>query len=362
MTDQSSVASESELAALLNDYHQRYPKAESPASYMMGFGPEQLCAILRNADGREIVFSHPGLDQGVLNGCAYRYNDTLQAGTSGNPITLQELLYARGLPRQDKMVKLVRHRDASGGLDLHDLYRNHRPAFLDYQRQQGNPVFDKCEFVVACLGESGRRSRFVGVFQVLGIERRTEEHLYYNLVEVPGFDDLKERVIFDWGRAALSWHQWLRPETGRTVLEIQAKPFSQPFTDYLDFTLSFAELAQLVSSQSPRDEWCRMLSATAGVYLILDQSSGKQYIGSASGTEGIWGRWKDYVATRGHGGNAELIKLLAVDAQHGRHFQFTVLMTLPKTMTRPEVIKREYLFMKKLGSRAHGLNQKPINE
>ncbi|RAK62422.1 GIY-YIG nuclease family protein [Hymenobacter edaphi] len=268
---------------------------------------------------------------------------------------MQELLYARGLPRTAP-TKLVRHRDTSGTMDIHDLYRNHRPAFLDYQRQQGNRVFDKCDFVVACLGEPGSRARFVGVFRVQGIERETEEHVYYNLVEVPGFADLKERVIFDWGKAAISWHQWLRPEAGKTVLEIQPKPFSQPFTDYLDFTLSYAELAQLVTSQSPRDEWYRMLSATAGVYLILDQSSGRQYIGSASGTEGIWGRWREYVTTGGHGGNVELEKLLAADAQHGRHFQFTVLMTLPKTMTRPEVIKREYLFMKKLGSRAHGLN------
>ena len=352
---------ESELTALLDIYQKRFPEAESPLSHIMGFGPEQLCTILREANGREIVFNYPGLDQGVLDGCAYHYKESTDEVAPGNPITLQELLYARGLPCTAQ-TKLVRHRDTSGTIDIHDLYRNHRPAFLDYQRQQGNRVFDKCDFLVACLGEPGSQSRFVGVFQVKGIERETEEHYYYNLVEVPGFADLKERVIFDWGKAAISWHQWLRPEVGKIVLEIQPKPFSQPFTDYLDFTLSFAELTQLVTSQSPRDEWCRMLSATAGVYLILDQSSGKQYIGSASGTEGIWGRWKDYVATRGHGGNAELVKLLAADAQHGRHFQFTVLMTLPKTMTRPEVIKREYLFMKKLGSRAHGLNDKASHE
>ena len=87
--------------------------------------------------------------------------------------------------------------------------------------------------------------------------------------------------------------------------------------------------------------------------LVLDQSSGKQYIGSAYDTEGIWGRWKDYVASRGHG---ESVKLLAAEAQHGRHFQFTVLMTMPKTMTQREVVKREHLYMKKLGSRAYGLN------
>jgi hypothetical protein len=283
-----------------------------------------------------------------------------EPATLSNPISLQELLYARGLPQAN--VKLVRHRNTSGTIDIHDLYRNHRPAFLDYQRQQGNRVFDKCDFIVACLGESGSQSRFVGVFQVFGIERETESHVYYDLREMPGFEDLKERVIFDWGKAAISWHQWLRPNELRSVLEVQPKPFSQPFTDYLDFTLSFAELKQLVASQSPRDEWSRMLSAAAGVYLILDQSSGKQYIGSASGTEGIWGRWKNYVTTQGHSGNVELIRLLAADAHHGRHFQFTILMTLPKTMTRTEVIKREYLFMKKLGSRAHGLNQKAVQE
>lgn len=271
-----------------------------------------------------------------------------------SPLSLQELLYARGLPQAK--VKLVRHRDTSGTIDIHDLYRNYRADFLNYQRQQVKPVFHECDFIVACLGEYGSQSRFVGVFQVLSFEHKPDNHFYYDLREMPGFEDLKERVIFDWGKAAISWHQWLRPNELRTVLEIQPKPFSQPFTDYLDFTLSFAELAELVANQSPRDEWSRMLSAMAGVYLILDRSNGKQYIGSASGSEGIWGRWKDYVATQGHGGNTELVKLLAADASHGQHFQFTILMTLPKTMTRTEVIKREYLFMKKLGSRAHGLN------
>lgn len=235
MSNDSLLDNESELPALLQEYQQRFPEAESPTSYMMGFGPGQLCTILREANGREIVFSYPGLGRGVLDGCTYHYKEAPDERVPGNPITLQELLYARGLPRT-ATTKLVWHRDTSGTMNLHNLYRNRRPAFLDYQRQQKNRVFDKCDFLVASLGEAGSQSRFVGVFQVLGIERTTEEHYYYHLVELPGFTDLKERVIFDWGRAAISWHQWLRPEVGKTVLEIQPKPFSQSFTDYLDFT------------------------------------------------------------------------------------------------------------------------------
>lgn len=274
-----------------------------------------------------------------------------------NPITLQELLYNRGLTRDRRRVKLVRHRDTSGKLNLHRMYREQRTEFLDYQRQQGNPVFDKCDFVVSFLGEEGSRARFIGVFQVQGIERETEEHFYYNMAEVAGFEALKERVVIDWGSAAINWHQWLEVDLPKAVLEIQTKPFSRPFTDYLDFTLTFTELKELVKNQGPRDEWRRMLSGVSGVYLILDTSTGNQYIGSAYGKEGgIWGRWKKYAETDGHGSNKKLQALLVADAQHGQHFQFTVLMTLPKTMPPDEVIKREHRFMEKFGSRVHGLN------
>ena len=99
-----------------------------------------------------------------------------------------------------------------------------------------------------------------------------------------------------------------------------------------------------------------MLSAVKGIYLILDKSTGNKYIGSAYNEDGIMGRWQEYAITNGHGNNRQLIDLLSIDNSHGRNFQFTVLMTLPKTMTAPEVIKREVLFKQKLGTKSFGLN------
>lgn len=283
MTNDERISQE--LQTLESAYRQVFPHAQELERF--SFGPEFLIEILREANGREIVFSYPlqALHPGASDGCAYEFKDKK---TKRNPITLQELLYTRGLPQ--KRVKLVRHRDTSGNIDLYDQYRNQRPTFLEYQRQQGNPVFHNCDYVVSCLGEKGSRARFIGVYQVQGIDYETEAHFYDNLTEVSGFDDLKERVIIDWGKAAINWHQWLRQEVPKTVLEIQPRPFSEsfkPFKDYLDFTLDFAELQQLVERQTPQDEWWRMLSAVAGVYMILDKSTGQQYIGSAYGT----GRW-----------------------------------------------------------------------
>jgi hypothetical protein len=45
--------------------------------------------------------------------------------------------------------------------------------------------------------------------------------------------------------------------------------------------------------------------AVAGVYLVLAQTSGKQYVGSAYGPSGIWERWRKY-AISGDGGNVQL--------------------------------------------------------
>ena len=100
-----------------------------------------------------------------------------------------------------------------------------------------------------------------------------------------------------------------------------------------------------------------MLSATKGVYLISDTKTGKQYVGSAYGVDGIWGRWSDYVNTNGHGGNKLLKELVSSDKDYANNFRFSILMLLPSSVTDKEAIEKEQLFKKKLGTYAFGLNK-----
>lgn len=83
-----------------------------------------------------------------------------------------------------------------------------------------------------------------------------------------------------------------------------------------------------------------MLSGVAGIYLIVDNKTGMQYVGSAYGKEGILGRWKNY-SLNGHGGNKKLEKLLENDFSYVKHFRFTILETLLKTLPSNQVIERE---------------------
>ena len=127
------------------------------------------------------------------------------------------------------------------------------------------------------------------------------------------------------------------------------------FDDYLEFALPFHELKELYRHADAHRDWRSALQAVARVYLILAEKTGDLYVGSAYGTNGIWGRWEQYAKT-GHGGNKLLVELLARDSDYPERFWFSLLQILPKTLTRDEVIQRERLYKLKLGTRATGLN------
>ena len=272
-------------------------------------------------------------------------------------ITIQELLFNRGLDRQSK-IKLVRHKDPR--IDLYNTYRTNKELFLKYQQQQAKEVFNGVDYIVSFVGEAGLLSRFIGVYKVLRCRKLpktqmsvigTPHNIEYDFQEILNFDDLKERVIVKWSNA-ISWHQWIKNEM--EVIEIHPGLHYKRFTDYTDFILSFSELNEILTNGYT--DWKRMLSASKGIYLISDTKSGKLYVGSAYGEDGIWGRWNSYVSTNGHGGNKQLKELIAEKADYAKNFQFSILMILPKTITADQAIEKERLFKEKLGTNSFGLN------
>ena len=176
---------------------------------------------------------------------------------------------------------------------------------------------------------------------------------FYELDRQPGFEALENRVVIEWGRAALAWHQHT---INKTVTQLLPKGhLLRLFTDYLDFTLTHRELRYLFDHQGANSEWRARLSAVAGVYLILAATTGRQYVGSAYGTDGVWGRWSAYAAD-GHGGNLLLRQLVETDAAYPAAFTYSILQILPKTAALAETLEWERLYKQKLGSMATGLN------
>jgi hypothetical protein len=121
--------------------------------------------------------------------------------------------------------------------------------------------------------------------------------------------------------------------------------------------LSFDDLYRIVAYPDANADWHTALSSTAGVYLIVDKRSGRMYVGSASGKKGILGRWAQY-ARDGHGSNAKLKHLLEQHPNRQKEFQYFILQTLSRSLSRSEVVAFEEAFKKKLGRLACSLNSR----
>jgi predicted GIY-YIG superfamily endonuclease len=105
------------------------------------------------------------------------------------------------------------------------------------------------------------------------------------------------------------------------------------------------------------ESWRTALASVAGVYVIADRHTGRLYVGSATGVQGIWSRWCAYSRT-GHGNNQELRELLKKEGDvYAGHFQFGVLEIADTHASDADILRRESHWKELLRTRApHGYN------
>lgn len=207
-------------------------------------------------------------------------------------IKIGELLKLKGLDT-NKRIKLVRHKDARqkqfiNGVEVegnpYDWYRNDKDKFIAYQSEQHRDVFKNVDYIVSFIGENGTIARFIGIYKIEGPDNERNTNKYcYKMTEVEGFDELKERIIIDWGPSAISWHQWLNDKNDKEIIEI-TPGFDHIFPGYEKIALTLAQLKNIILEKE-YPEWKKMLSAVNCIYIITDRKTGKNYIGSTYGKE-----------------------------------------------------------------------------
>lgn len=251
--------------------------------------------------------------------------------------------------------------------NLFDLFLDHQDdgLFCDYVREQSidraNQLL-KAKFVVAFIAD-GKYSRLVGVYEILGKDSQRssdKKKVFLSIKPYHEFDDLSGKVTVDWGgNATQNWIQWLTPDKNIMVLKVDdgiERPVTQ-FESYSTVILSYKELKTIIETEDV--QWRNKLEAVNGIYCIADKSNGKLYIGSAYGNAGIWGRWKKYVETGGHGNNDELVEIISKNPDYAfDNFQWSILETMSLEKPDSEVIDREDLYKRKLCTRCgNGYNR-----
>lgn len=276
---------------------------------------------------------------------------------------LQDLLSMNGI--DIKRTKLIRHNISSD-----EIAENKKNNVLEeYQKIQAFTLFKNIDYVVSFLGEQGTEAKLIGCYKVEGYsplvnnqppdgvffaDKLKEDRVQYNLIKTPILEELANRLVIEWGKGALSWCQ--NGTTEKDILYILPSVSPYEFISYDKVLLNFNTLEEIVSNSKQHKIWEDKLSSVAGVYLITDTSTGKHYVGSATGkTNGIWRRWSEYVETK-HGGNTGLINLLEQNPEQYKYFQYSILEVFPIKRSPNEVLEYETLYKRKLCSKEFGLN------
>ncbi len=232
--------------------------------------------------------------------------------------------------------------------------------FKEWQEKQRNRNFE-CDQIVSLINLSRDKWLFVGVYNVEGIRKKTKDKkgqiFLYSTTEIKGQKHIVGRAIVRFNKTFRA--SYLRGEKygdQLIVTEIRDRKMSVgDFPGYNSVLVSYNLLRNIVREGTP--SWKSALSNVSGIYIITDMKTGKIYIGSAYGGEGVWQRWLIY-AKNGHGGNKDLKDLLKLKkSSYTQNFQFSILEVTDLNANKDYIISRESHWKKVLMSRKFGYNR-----
>lgn len=275
------------------------------------------------------------------------------------PIMFNMVLREAGFSLRD--VRLLRHKDkrAERGRTPYELWRDNRAQFDAYQATQ--EIYQRAKlqapYWASFVGTSSGETMFVGLYGVRykGLLQKDTPWVHadgidkagscdsYELTLMDALSDLAGKLFIDWGPAGRAWIQRADKQDKR-ITEVRME-FKEPdFPGFLEFMKPLSKIEELPTS------WVTVLKSSKGVYLLTCPKTKEQYVGSATGHDGFWGRWQEYACT-GHGGNVGLKRRKPSD------YQVSILEVAGSAASEEDILQMEGRWQRKLQSREMGLNR-----
>jgi len=262
-------------------------------------------------------------------------------------------------------VRLIRHQQTgSAGLTSYVLWRDNLPGFEVWQSCQlaSRAGYFEANYWASFVVPPDGSTLFVGVYRIgerreappewvdplfdrpLGLREERPCHLY-GWERTDAAAEYVARLRIEWGGGTRSWVQKADSRSGNKKIIELARAFQEDaFPGYSAFLSSLATLPSVPSG------WHVALAAARGIYLLTCPRTKEQYVGSAYGADGFWGRWQAYLHG-GHGGNVGL------KSRDPSDYQISILEVVGSLVTVEEIIAVEQRWKAKLQSREMGLNR-----
>ena len=270
-------------------------------------------------------------------------------------LTFNDVLTSAGL--DPSTVRLARHRDPDAReQSIYSAWKTEPELVEKYQAIQNRRVWKIGEFVASFVvtPSPGNETLFIGLYKVESVctcgagelEPLTGKDVSgfdrFEMARDDRLDEYKGRLSVEWGPGARTWVQRASAQSKPIrAIRDQEEP---PFPPVSQFCTDVDEVPGLPPS------WQARLASIKGIYLLVDEKTGEQYVGSAKGEDSFLGRFMDYART-GHGGNAEL------RSRPGAKYRASILEVVDQQLPDHKIETIESWWKAKLMTREYGLNR-----
>lgn len=279
-----------------------------------------------------------------------------------------------------RRIKLRFNKNWWNGSDYYDFvveYLNKSADFLPYllscgsdkrSRNQNNDIqfqFIEVEY---------HKWLFVGAYIILEKDSQVHRanfggyHVKYALAErLEEYDKYIDKLLVSWINSPRSFfytdYNKIRSAEIISISNISYFERQSNFPGYTNLSLSYQDLKRHWNDKT----WYEHLSSVYGVYVITDTKTGKLYVGSAYGDDGIYGRWSAYLKNGYDKSELEESrypnkKLKILVNQKGikyiqEHFQYSILEIFSKSeLGKQKALEREAYWKNVLKTRKFGYN------
>jgi hypothetical protein len=272
-------------------------------------------------------------------------------------ISFNDLLQKAGIAPPS--VRLVRHQQDEGRSNTsYHLWMRNRSAFLEYESIQSpkRHAYFSGQYWASFVGTPTGETMFTG-FSSVSFKGLNELDYFcplakvarpagtvdvYKLDRIAEWESLAGRLFIDWGKSERAWIQRAHLQD-KCIIKLLDQTSEPEFPGFSKFMCALSDLETLPHA------WISAMRASRGIYLLTCPNTKEQYVGSAIGEDGFWGRWMSYVENN-HGGNVQL------KSRNKSDYQVSILEIVNFASSRDDVIALENLWKQKLQSRSMGLN------
>ncbi len=250
-----------------------------------------------------------------------------------------------------------------------DLLLNDSPLWIDmnaYKTKQANNNLNKAKYLLAFAQYYPYGPNyyiFGGMYKVDLIDESIQNDIGYKLTLLDDYKEYRKRLIIKlerpigrdvYNKKYESVQSSLNPE----IYELAPATKLGSFPGYNNVRLLHRDLQLIINNEEP--SWKNALSNVKGIYVITDVSTGKLYVGSASGnTDGIWQRWANYANVNNlTGGNQAFEELKGSGKDYIiDNFSYSIVEIFDKRTNQDDIIKRENYWKEVFQTRKFGMNR-----